>query len=295
MVGGGPASDGGPVRADGPGSVASSRPGLAATGTAGAGSGRPVTVLRGLLVAAGLAVAGYGLHGLFTHTRATHPPQAARWLVGGVLAHDLIAFPLTAVVGLLLSRFVRAPYRAVAQGTLIVSAAVALATLPLWRGYGGSPDNATVNPLPYGRNLAIVLGAVWAVAAALIVIRATRPRWRAALAPRPAPDSHRSARPVTEPEQAPQAGPVAASSPSPPAEPIAASGSPSAGELIAEPDLSAGAEVVAGADPPPSRPATDSAAPRPTGADPRTVGTAELDTESDPSPPAAPIAESDPI
>ncbi|WP_307874833.1 hypothetical protein [Frankia nepalensis] len=134
--------------------------------------------LRGLLAAAGLAMAGYGIHGLLTMTRATNPPQAARWLIGGILVHDLVAFPVTAAVGLVLTRFVRAPYRAVVQGALLVSATVALASLPLWRGYGGSPDNPTVNPLPYGRNLAIVLGAVWAGAAALIVVRAVR-AWRA--------------------------------------------------------------------------------------------------------------------
>ncbi|OHV33387.1 MULTISPECIES: hypothetical protein [Pseudofrankia] len=133
-------------------------------------------VLRGVLVVVGLAVIGYGVHGLLTMTRATHPPQAARWLIGAVLVHDLVAVPVTAIMGLLLTRFVRAPYRAVAQGALLVSATVALASLPLWRGYGGSPDNPTVNPLPYGRNLAIVLGAVWAGAAVVIAVRAMRAR-----------------------------------------------------------------------------------------------------------------------
>ncbi|OHV57300.1 hypothetical protein BCD48_06725 [Pseudofrankia sp. BMG5.36] len=129
-----------------------------------------------VLAAAGLAVIGYGIHGLVTMARATHPPQAARWLIGGILVHDLVIVPVTAATGLLLIRFVRAPYRAVVQGALLVSAAVALASLPLWRGYGGSPDNPTVNPLPYGRNLAIVLGAVWAGAAALIAVRMMRAR-----------------------------------------------------------------------------------------------------------------------
>ncbi len=131
---------------------------------------------RGLLAAAGLAAVGYGVDGLVTMARATNPPQAARWLIGGFLVHDLVVFPVTAAAGFLLTRLVRAPYRAVVQGALLVSAAVALACLPLWRGYGGSPDNPTVNPLPYGRNLAIVLGAVWAGAAALIGVRAARMR-----------------------------------------------------------------------------------------------------------------------
>jgi hypothetical protein len=129
----------------------------------------------------------YGVHGLLTMTAATQPTQAARWLLGGVLAHDLLAFPLTAAIGFLLTRLVRAPYRAVVQGALLVSAAVGLASLPLWRGYGGSADNSSVDPLPYGRNLALVLGAVWSGAAIIIAVRAGRVRRRARAAP-PAED-----------------------------------------------------------------------------------------------------------
>jgi len=168
-----------------------------------------VTVVRGLLAAAGLAVLGYGLHGLLTMTRATHPPQAARWLIGGLLIHDLVAFPVTAALGLLLTRFVRAPYRAVVQGALLVSATVALASLPLWRGYGGSPDNPTVNPLPCGRNLAIVLGAVWAAAAAVIAVRARASR--RSPVPAPVPGSA----PVPEPTPVPAPRPHAGTGPDP--------------------------------------------------------------------------------
>jgi hypothetical protein len=131
---------------------------------------------RGLLAAAGLAALGYGIHGLLTAARATHPTQAARWLIGGVLAHDLIVAPVAALVGLALTRLVRAPYRAVVQGALLVSSAVLLSSLPLWRGYGGAPGNPSVDPLPYGRNLALVLGAIWLAAGALIAARATRAR-----------------------------------------------------------------------------------------------------------------------
>jgi hypothetical protein len=131
---------------------------------------RPV-LIRVLLGGAGLAALGYGLVGLFTHTRATNPQNSLAWLAGGVLVHDVLLVPAAALIGLALSRFVPAPYRAVVQGALIVSGSVALASLPLWRGYGGAPGNDTVNALPYGRNLAIVLGAVWVGAAILMVIR----------------------------------------------------------------------------------------------------------------------------
>ncbi|MEX5633323.1 hypothetical protein [Parafrankia sp. FMc2] len=135
-------------------------------------------VVRVLLVCAGLAALGYGLAGLVTHPRPVNLPNSTRWLAGGVLVHDLVLVPATVLVGLVLARFVPAPYRAVAQGALIVSASVALMCLPLWLGYGGTPGNPTTNPLPYRRNLALVLGAVWAAAAAIMILRAVRRRRR---------------------------------------------------------------------------------------------------------------------
>jgi hypothetical protein len=80
------------------------------------------------------------------------------------------------LIGLVLARVVPPPYRAVAQGALIVSGSVALASLPLWRGYGGAPGNPSVDPLPYGRNLLIVLAAVWAGAGLIMMVRAVRVR-----------------------------------------------------------------------------------------------------------------------
>ncbi|WP_239333062.1 hypothetical protein [Frankia sp. CiP3] len=138
--------------------------------------GAAAAVLRGGLAAAGLAAIGYGIHGLVGMRSATNPPNAAQWLVGGIVVHDLLVVPVTMAVGLVLTRLVPAPFRAVLQGALLISGAVALASLPLWRGYGGPADNPSVNPLPYGRNLAIVLGLLWACATAVIVVRAVRVR-----------------------------------------------------------------------------------------------------------------------
>nr|MDT0666796.1 hypothetical protein [Micromonospora sp. DSM 115978] len=109
--------------------------------------------VRVLCLATGLAALGFGLAGLFGNPRPTDPPNSVAWLVGGVLVHDLVVAPAAVVVGFVLSRLVRPPYRSVVQGALIVSAAVAAASLPLWLGYGGAPGNWTVNPLPYRRNL----------------------------------------------------------------------------------------------------------------------------------------------
>ncbi|WP_250283713.1 MULTISPECIES: hypothetical protein [unclassified Frankia] len=143
------------------------------TGT-GTGTSTGLTVaavLRVLVVAAGLAAIGYGIHGLADGRPATNPPNTTAWLIGGIVVHDLLVVPATMAAGFVLGRLVPAPYRAVLQGASVVSAAVALASLPLWRGYGGSADNPSVNPLPYGRNLGIVLGLIWACAAAIIIYR----------------------------------------------------------------------------------------------------------------------------
>jgi hypothetical protein len=132
---------------------------------------RALAWARAVLVLTGLAGLTWGVAGFVTHPRATVPSNALTWLAGGVILHDAVLVPAVSVLGLALNRLVRAPYRAVAQGALIVSGALALATLPQWRGYGGTPGNSTVDALAYGRNLLLVLAAVWAVAGAIMAWR----------------------------------------------------------------------------------------------------------------------------
>jgi hypothetical protein len=148
---------------------------------------------------AGLAGLGWGLAGFVSHPRQTVPSNALTWLVGGVLLHDAVLVPVVAVLGLVLTRLVRAPYRAVAQGALIVSGALALATLPQWRGYGGAPGNPTVDPLPYGRNLLLVLAAVWAVAAIIMASRYRTSRWRGPVRPGAPAERSTGPAPATDP------------------------------------------------------------------------------------------------
>jgi len=144
--------------------------------------GRTLRFARWAAVAAGLAGIGYGVAGALGAYRLTNPGYAVRWLLAGIVLHDVVLAPLVAVAGLLVTRLVPGPYRAIVQGALIVSGALALATLPLWRGYTSNPGNPTVDPLPYGRNLAIVLGCVWFAAGALAAGRA----WRSRRSPAPA-------------------------------------------------------------------------------------------------------------
>lgn len=122
------------------------------------------------LGAVGVAGVLFGLHGLVFGGVATHWPVPAVWLVAGVLAHDLVLVPLVAATGWLLARVAPARIRPVLRGGLLVAAMVALVALPVLSGKGDA-SNASLTPLDYPRNLAIVLGAVAAGTAALAVLR----------------------------------------------------------------------------------------------------------------------------
>ncbi|WP_327090267.1 hypothetical protein OIE66_06490 [Nonomuraea sp. NBC_01738] len=87
-----------------------------------------------------------------------------------LLAHDLLLAPATLLVGTAVGRWA-APWRAAA----IVAGTLVLATLPTVLAIGRRPDNPSILPWNYPPNLAVVLIAVAAVAAALhLKLRNTR-------------------------------------------------------------------------------------------------------------------------
>ncbi|MFD0369601.1 hypothetical protein [Streptomyces sp. NPDC127114] len=121
----------------------------------------------------GAGALGLGLIGLGAWLVAVEPDPAGvlAWLVGALVLHDGILAPLVLAAGLLL---VGRPQRGLLRGTLVVAGSVVLVTLPLLVR-PGEPPNPSALPLPYARNLAIVLGAVAVAAGALHLVR----RWRA--------------------------------------------------------------------------------------------------------------------
>ena len=121
--------------------------------------------------AAGWAVIAFGLRGIFQHSIDTRPADLARFVVGGALLHDLVVAPLVILAGVLVARYVRARSRAVVQAALVVSGVVALFSYPLVRAYGLALNNPTSLPHNYARNLLVVLGVVWAVAAIAVARR----------------------------------------------------------------------------------------------------------------------------
>lgn len=117
-----------------------------------------------LLPVGGLLMA-WGLIGLLRESRLTVPASWLRWLLGGLLAHDLLLAPVILAIGLAVRRLPPAPQPPV-RAALIVSGALGLMSVPLLLGYGRAtqPGNSSLLPGDYPANLAAVLGAVWAIA-----------------------------------------------------------------------------------------------------------------------------------
>jgi hypothetical protein len=121
--------------------------------------------------AAGWAVIGYGIRGMFHHHLDTRPANLATFAVGGALIHDLLWAPLVLVLGVAVSRLVPGPVRAIVQTALIVSAALVAFAYPLVRDYAAVLNNPSSLPHNYTANLALTLGLVWAIAGGAIVVR----------------------------------------------------------------------------------------------------------------------------
>ncbi|MGW4160605.1 hypothetical protein [Streptomyces sp. NPDC004788] len=130
------------------------------------------------------AVGGLGLvlMGLGARLVAAEPDPLGVlvWLAGAVVLHDGILAPLVFGIGLLL---VGRRQRGLSRGVLLVAGTVVLVTLPLLVR-PGAPPNPSALPLPYGRNLAIVLAGVAVAAGLLYLVR----RWRARPQRSPAED-----------------------------------------------------------------------------------------------------------
>ena len=129
-----------------------------------------------LSAAAGWVVIGIGLRGIFEHSLDTRPANLAKFVVGGALLHDLLIAPLILLAAVALARKVPDRARAIVTAALVVTGVVALFSYPLVRAYGLAANNPTSLPHNYAVNLMVVLGIVWAVAAAVLVVRLRKGR-----------------------------------------------------------------------------------------------------------------------
>lgn len=124
---------------------------------------------RWVAYAVGGALMLAGAVGLLADAADDHPLGWALWFGGGIVAHDLVIAPLVYVA----ARALRGLPGAVRAG-ILVSVLVIAGALPVLLTPGRDPGNPSILPLPYGRDLLLVLAAVWAVTGALLLARRLR-------------------------------------------------------------------------------------------------------------------------
>lgn len=126
----------------------------------------------GAVVGWGVIVAG--IVGLLSQSGQTQPKDAARWVLGAAVLHDLVVAPVVIGLGLLLTKVAPRRWRAVVQGAFVISAMVSLFSIPFVRGYGRIANNPSLLPGNYATGLLTVLAVVWAGAAVILVVRLRR-------------------------------------------------------------------------------------------------------------------------
>ncbi|MEO7836140.1 MAG: hypothetical protein ABIS21_00685 [Acidimicrobiales bacterium] len=120
---------------------------------------------------AGWGVMAAGVVGLMSESAKTRPANAARWVLGAAIAHDVLVAPAVILLGVLVGRVVPAAFKGIVQSALVMSAMVALFSYPFVRGFGRQAANPSILPRNYATGVAIVLGSIWVVAAVAIAVR----------------------------------------------------------------------------------------------------------------------------
>ncbi|NUR70938.1 MAG: hypothetical protein HOU81_08965 [Hamadaea sp.] len=134
-----------------------------------------MTLLRRLLIAAGLVVIVIGAIGVLRSASVGFWPYVRFLFVSAVYA-DLLVMPLVLLAGVLAARLLPPWLRVPVQAGLYVSAAVAFISLPLVLGYGRDSSLPSALPRDYPRGLLIVLAFVWAAVVVASVWRFVRSR-----------------------------------------------------------------------------------------------------------------------
>ncbi len=115
-------------------------------------------------LAIGSAIMAFGVRGVFGQSQATDPGALFAWVVGADLVHDFLVAPFVIAAAWLALRLVPRRWRPPVRVGLILSGIVLLVGWAPWRGYGRErlPDNSSVQPLDYTRNIIVLLVLIWA-------------------------------------------------------------------------------------------------------------------------------------
>lgn len=133
--------------------------------------------VRAALGLLGVAMIAYAITGA-AGDPGTSPTSQLTFMLAVLVGHDAVLMPAILLAGLLVTRFVPAPVRSVAQAALIVSAAVIMIAAVLIVNAGRHPSNPSLLPLDYRRGLLAVLAVIWALAAVVAAARGWRSHHR---------------------------------------------------------------------------------------------------------------------
>jgi hypothetical protein len=124
------------------------------------------------VAAIGIVMIGIGLRGIIDHGADTHPRSWLIWIVAVALGDDLIVIPVLLLIGAVVARVVPSAVRAVVQTAMLISGAVSAVGIVaiLASNRRIHRNNPSLLPLPYVRNLVVILIAIWLVAAVVMTV-----------------------------------------------------------------------------------------------------------------------------
>jgi hypothetical protein len=136
---------------------------------------------RTAIAGCGVAIMAYAVAGALTDPDVD-PGGILVFLGATLIVHDAVWMPAVLLLGFLANRFAPRQHRAAVQVFAVVSAVLGVLALPLLLGVGRVPDNPSIQPLPYGRNLALAVllaaGGWFLAALSRAIVRRTRRRTR---------------------------------------------------------------------------------------------------------------------
>lgn len=115
-----------------------------------------MTPVRAATAGCGLAIMTYAVAGAVTDPDL-NAAGALAFLAAALIAHDALWMPVVLLAGAALTRVAPRRHRRTVQVVAVIVAVLGILALPLALGVGRPADNPSIQPLHYGRNLALVL------------------------------------------------------------------------------------------------------------------------------------------
>lgn len=153
--------------------------GMSTTGALPPTGDRRMRSVRTILILIGTAGLLFGLYVLFDTVRITRLPGVALWIGAAIVLHDAVLAPLVFFCGILLRRAgrrVTGTIVLVVQGAIVIGSIMTLIVVPAIVAQSLTPNNPSILPLDYGRNLALFWVAVALVATVWSVVLYARSR-----------------------------------------------------------------------------------------------------------------------